>query len=405
MKIGKIAVIREGKRPPDKRTPLTPEQCKKLQDIYPDLEILVQKSKIRAYADEEYQKLGLKLVDDVSEADVLFGVKEVNIEDLIPNKTFFFFSHTTKMQPYNRNLLRAILDMKIKLVDYEELRSKKGKRLIGFGRYAGVVGCYNGLLAYGQRTGKFNLKPAHHCEGMDELENELSKITLPQDFKIVLTGTGRVAKGAMEILEKKGVKKLTPKQFLNEGNDKPVYVQLSVGKYNKRKDGKEFKTPDFYRNPKDFESDFYQYAKVADMYIAGHFWDSKAPQILTKEQISRHDFKLKVIADISCDIKEPIASTLRPSTIDEPVYGYDRISGKEVSNVDNDNVVSVMAVDNLPCELPKDASEGFGETLLEKIIPNLLEGNGDIIERATIAEGGKLKPGFQYLQGFVDGKI
>lgn len=401
--ISKIGIIKEGKTPPDRRTPLTPKQCKRLQETYPEIEILVQKSKIRAFNDKEYQGFGLRLVDDISDADVLFGVKEVNIEDLIPNRTYFFFSHTTKMQLYNRDLLRAILDKNIKMVDYEELRNKKGHRLIGFGRYAGIVGCYNGFLAYGRRNKSFELKPAHECEGMVELEKELPKIKLPDSYKIVLTGTGRVAKGVMEILEKVGVDKISPKEFLSKDFKKPVYTQLSVGKYNRRKDGKEFKTQDFYNHPEEFESDFYKYAQHADMYIAGHFWDSKAPQILTRDQLERTDFKIKVIADISCDIKEPVASTIRPSTIADPIYGYDRQKHEECTNEDNENVITVMAVDNLPCELPKDASEGFGNTLLEKIIPNLLTVTSEIIETATIAEAGKLKPKFRYLQAFVDG--
>lgn len=401
--IRKIGIIKEGKNPPDKRVPLSPEQCKRLQENYPEVEILVQKSAIRAFADEEYKALGISVVEDVSSADALFGVKEVNIEELIPNKTYFFFSHTTKKQPYNRNLLKAILEKNIKLVDYEELRNNNGNRLIGFGRYAGIVGCYNGFLALGQRNQKYSLKSAHHCEGMAELLMELSRIKLPSSYKIILSGTGRVAKGAMEILEKAGVKKVSPNEFLDEDFGEAVFAQLSVGKYNKRKDGKEFKTHDFYSHPKEFESDFYKYAKVADMYVAGHFWDSKAPQILTKEEISRPDFKIRLIADISCDIKEPIASTIRPSSISDPIYGYHRQKHSETKSEDNEDIITVMAVDNLPCELPRDASEGFGETLLKMIVPKLIEGNAETIERATIAEGGKLKPRFEYLQDFVDG--
>ena len=401
----KIGIIREGKTPPDKRVPLTPAQCKLLMEKYSDIEILVETSPIRAFKDEEYEEEGIKVVDDLSECSILFGVKEVPFDMLIPNKTYFFFSHTYKKQPYNRDLLRTILDKKIRLIDYEVLTAEGGTRLIGFGRYAGIVGAYNALLAAGKKLERYELKPAHECEDRKEVERELKKIRLPEGFKTVITGKGRVAGGAMEILDAAGIRKVTPKAILEESFSEPVYAQLGVQHYNKTKDGSEFKKSEFYASPERFDSDFAKYSKVADMYISCHYWDSSAPFIFTREDAKGDSFNLKVVADISCDIDGPVASTLEPSTIADPLYGYDP-SEEEVTDFMEDSAIGVMAVDNLPCELPKDASEDFGEELIKKIIPELLEKeNSSVIRRATQTNlEGKLTSEFEYLQDYVQGK-
>lgn len=400
----KIGIIREGKNPPDKRVPLSPKQCQSLQEVYPNVEVIVQPSAIRCFRDEEYEVKGLKLKEDLSDCSILLGVKEVPIDMLLPKKTYFFFSHTFKMQPYNRTLLRTILDKKIRLVDYEVLTDATGKRLIGFGRYAGVVGAYNGLLAYGLKTNRFSLKPAHECYDRREMEGELSKINLPKNFRLALTGGGRVAGGAMEILQAAGLKKVSPTQFKEENFEEAVYTQLSVLNYVKRKDGALFKTSDFYQNPEEFNSNFMEYAEGMDVYLACHYWDSKAPFIFTREDARNPVFNIRVIADISCDIDGPVASTLRPSTIADPLYGYDPYLEKEVDFLAN-NGIGVMAVDNLPCELPKDASEDFGRELMANVLPALL-GNDptNIIGRASETDlEGNLTEHFSYLENYVKG--
>ncbi|MEQ8624056.1 MAG: NAD(P)-dependent oxidoreductase [Vicingaceae bacterium] len=400
----KIGIIREGKTPPDKRVPFSPDQCKKIVARYPQVELLVQKSAVRAFDDAAYENAGPQLVDDLSAADVIFGVKEVLLEELLADKTYFFFSHTIKKQPYNRELLQTVLKQKIKLVDYECLTTKSGHRLVGFGRYAGIVGTYNAFLAYGQRSGRFQLKPAHECADRKELEQELKNIELPKNYKLVITGLGRVAGGAKEILEKLGIKEVSAEAILSEEFDQPVFSQLSVEDYFKKKDGSSFTREEAYENSALFESDFFKFAKVADLYITCHYWDAKGPIIFTKEQMQSEDFNIRVIADISCDIDGPIPSTVRPSTIEDPIYEYHR---KQLKVVDNsaEDTITVMAVDNLPCELPKDASEDFGEELMKSVLPNLLVSDNDaIIERATIAEKGALKPSFSYLDGYVKGE-
>lgn len=403
--MNKIGIIREGKTPPDKRVPLTPVQCKQLMQKYSDLEILVETSSIRAFRDEEYEKEGIRVVDDLSECSILFGVKEVPFDMLIPNKTYFFFSHTYKKQPYNRDLLRTILNKKIRLIDYEVLTTESGRRLIGFGRYAGIVGAYNALLAVGKKFERYELKPAHDCEDRKEVERELKNVSLPKGFKTVITGKGRVAGGAMEILDSAGIRKVSPSAFLEETFSEPVYTQLGVQDYNKTKDGSEFKKSEFYEFPERFDSDFAKFSEVADLYISCHYWDSSAPFIFTREDAKEDSFNVKVVADISCDIDGPVASTLEPSTIANPLYGYDP-SEEVVTEFMDDTAIGVMAVDNLPCELPKDASEDFGEELIKNILPELFEKEkSSVIRRATQTSlEGKLTPEFEYLQDYVEGK-
>ena len=400
-----IGIIKEGKNPPDRRVPFTPEHCKALVEKFPQVEIQVQKSSIRAFSDDEYVAKNLKLVEDLKDAAVIFGVKEVLIKDLIPNKTYFFFSHTIKKQPYNRDLLRAVLEKNIQLVDYECLTTKDGQRIIGFGRYAGIVGTYNGFLAFGKRSNSFQLKPAHLCKNKVELLEELKKVVLPENFKIAITGLGRVAGGALEIFQALNLKQVSPSEYLTSNFSEPVFTQLSVEEYFKKPSNELFEREEVFQFPERFENNFMPYARETDLYISCHFWDSKGPVIFTKEEMKSSDFRIRTIADISCDIDGPIPSTIRPSTIDDPIYEVDRISGDELTeNADKENSITVMAVDNLPCELPRDASEGFGKDLLEKVIPNLLgEDEDQVFERACIAANGKLMPNFKYLEDYVKG--
>ena len=399
----KLGVILEGKTPPDKRVPLTPQQCVKVQDIFPNVEVLVQSSSVRSYKDEEYSSLGIEVVSDISSCDILMGVKEVPIDQLIPNKTYLFFSHTFKEQPYNRKLLRAILDKKIRLVDYETLTDKKENRIIGFGRYAGIVGCYNGFLAYGLKHKLYKLKPAHQCADRVELEKELEKINLPSNTKIVATGFGRVGNGAREIFNSIGLKEVKPFEFLNQEFAEPVFTHLKAKDYYARADGKPFDRDAFFESGKGHISTFDRYLKKANMYIACHYWDSSSPFIISRADLKSPDIKTSLIADVSCDIDGPVASTLRPSTISNPHYGYDPNTESEVDFYAN-NSIGVMAVDNLPCELPKDASEDFGNELISRVFPVLFGEDPDrIIERASETDlNGNLMPDYAYLKEYVN---
>lgn len=402
----KIGIIREGKTPPDKRVPLSPEQCERILNEYPEVELYVEKSEIRKFKDSEYERLGIAVVDNVEHCDVLLGVKEVPIDQLIPNKKYLFFSHTFKKQPYNRKLINAVLDKNIQLIDWEVITNSKGQRLIAFGRYAGIVGAYNGFLAYGKKTGKYSLKPANECEDRAEMEAELDKVVLPENFKVVLTGHGRVGGGALETIScMPQIKEVSPEDFLNKDFDHPVYTVLGVQDYNRTKDGSAFDKKKFYADPSEnFESDFLKYAKVADMYIACHYWDNRSPFIFSREDAKDPEWNVKVVADVSCDIDCAVACTIRPSTIADPIYGYNAATESEDDYM-KDGVIAVMAVDNLPCELPKDASVDFGEMFLEHVLEPLLGNDPEhVIERASETKDGHLTEHFAYLQDYVEGK-
>ena len=399
----KIGIIKEGKVPADMRVPLTPKQCVEAQTKFPNMEIAIQSSDVRVFKDANYSDLGVAVTDQVSDADVLMGVKEVPLDMLIPNKTYFFFSHTTKEQPYNRELLQTIIKKKIRIIDYEGLTNEKGIRLIGFGYYAGIVGAYNGILAWGKKHKTFELCPAMQLNTLVDMAAELKKAKLP-NIKIALTGGGRVANGVLDVMKMMGIKKVGATDFIVGSFDEPVFAQLMVDDYNKRKDGLVKPATDFYENFTEYNSDFMRFAKVADLYIAGHFYAEHSPFIFTREDAKDPAFNIKVVADISCDIDGPVASTLRPSTIDDPLYGYDPKSESETS-FDAEGAITVMAVDNLPCELPSVASEGFGNEMIRSIIPQFFNGDkGDVLKNATIAEDGKLTDKYAFLQDFVDGK-
>ena len=398
----KIGILREGKQPPDKRVPFSPAQCSFLLQEYPHVEWAIQKSPIRCFTDEEYAQVGIQLVEDVSDCDLLLGIKEVPKSDLIADKTYFFFSHTIKEQPYNRDLLIKMIKLNITMVDYETLTQPNGKRLIGFGRYAGVVGCYNGFLAYGKRTKRYELKSAYKCFDRKEMEQEMSKIDLP-NIKIIVTGNGRVGRGALEIINALKLKEVSKEEFLTDFFNEPVFVHLDFLDYNTRKDGTPSSESDFFINPKKYQSTFMQYAQHADIFIAGHFYASGSPYLFTREDARSADFKIRTIADISCDIDGPVASTIRPSTIENPIYGYNPKTEQEDA-FDKENVISVMAVDNLPCELPKDASEDFGNEMIKHILPALLGyDQDDLINRASICKNGDLNTPYEYLRAYVNG--
>ena len=399
----KFAVIQERKSPPDRRVVLDPKSCQILLSNFPSAELLIESSPIRAFSDADYNAAGLKVVADVSAAEVLIGVKEVPIEALIPNKSYFFFSHTIKKQPYNRKLLQAILNKNITLYDHETLVNEANHRLIGFGYYAGVVGAYNGLRTLGLKLNSFELPKATDLNDRAALNAQLDQLTIP-NVKIVLTGTGRVGQGAKEILDYLNIKKVSVDQFINNSFTEAVYVQLDVLDYCERQDGNTLEKKDFFKHPEAYQSTFERFTAVADFFIAGHFYGKGAPAFFTREQAKSPSFNLKVVADISCDINGPVACTIRPSTIDQPIYGYDAETETEVV-FSNASAIAVMAVDNLPCELPKDASEGFGHTFVEKIIPDFFNHDAmGVLKRSKMTENGQLTPAFSYLQAYVDGK-
>ncbi|WP_339652136.1 NAD(P)-dependent oxidoreductase [uncultured Maribacter sp.] len=399
----KFGIIRERKNPPDKRVVLSPKACQKVLKSHKRAELIVEPSPIRAYSDDMYTQLGITVADEMTDCDVLIGVKEVPIDALIPNKKYFFFSHTIKKQPYNRDLLQAVLEKNIELYDHEVITNKQEQRVVAFGRYAGIVGAYNGFRAYGLKYGLFKLPKANDLDDQEALIAELKKLRLPS-IKILLTGKGRVGNGAREMLDGMGMRRLNVAEYLEGTFNEPVYCQIDAGEYNKRKDGARGNKADFFANPSEYKSNFFRFAKVTDFYIAGHFYGQGSPYLFTREDAKHPEFKIRVVADVSCDIDGPVATTIRPSTIAEPIYGYDPISETE-TDYQKTTAIAVMAVDNLPCELPRDASEGFGEAFIKNVIPAFFNNDKDgVLQRARMTQNGKLTERFTYLQDYVDGK-
>ena len=398
-----FAIIKERKNPPDRRVVFSPSKLKQAAAQFPDARFIVESSEVRIFPDTAYTDAGFEVLQDVSQADVMLGVKEVPIDALLPNKKYFYFSHTIKKQPYNRSLLQAMLAKNIEMYDHETITKPGGARLIGFGRYAGLVGAYNGFRALGLRDELFTLPKVEHLPDLEGVKAALDKITLP-NIKIALTGSGKVAHGAKEILDHLNILEVSDTDYLTKEYTYPVYTMLDVMHYNKRQDGVKGSMQEFFKDPSGYQSNFMPYAKKTHYFIAGHFYGNGAPYLFTREDAKNKDFTINLIADISCDIDGPVAATIKASTIADPFYGYDPLQEKEVA-YNAPSAITMMAVDNLPCELPKDASEGFGDMFLEHVIPAFFNSDADgVLSRAKMtSDDGKLTQNFSYLQEYVNG--
>jgi len=398
----KIGLLREEKTPNDNRVPLTPSQCRTLMEEYSNIWVAVQPSPGRCYTDDEYRYQGIAVRENLSDCDLLLGVKEIPPHLLIPDKTYMIFSHTIKKQHHNKKLLRAILEKNIRLIDYECLKDEHGKRIIAFGRWAGIVGAYNTIRVIGLRTNRFELTPMYECHNFAEAQKEFHKLDLPP-WKIVLSGDGRVSEGAAFLMDIMKIRKVDPHSFLYKEFHEPIYTQLHSKDMYYRDGFEEFDSLDYHAHPEEYKSTFYPFSKVADAFINGIYWDKRIPIFFDEDQMREKDFNIKVIGDITCDISPDasVPSTLHASTILEPVYGYDPQSGTECEPYQSGSV-DVMAIDNLPNELPRDASEDFGNMLMSRVIPRLLKEWSTTIHKATIALDGKLNEPYSYLQDYVD---
>lgn len=404
----KIALIRERKIPADRRVAISPHDAAELNQSYEDLEMVVEASPDRVFPNEAYSRMGVEVVRDVGsdlpDCDVLFGVKEVPEEALIPGKTYFFFSHTHKEQEYNRKLLQALVSKGIRMIDYECLEWPDGGRIIGFGRWAGVVGVYNGFLTWGKKFGEYSLKPAYECASFEELIRELRNIEIP-NIRIALTGTGRVAGGAKEVLNALGIDQVDPTTFCSQEFSRAVFTCLDNEHIFRRKgsDGP-WDRDHFFANHEVYEGIFKPYTHCTDMLVNGMYWEDDMPALFTKEQTAADDFNIKVIADITCDVEGSVPITLRATSIEDPVVAWDPITQREILPYAPD-CIDVMAVTNLPTELPADASRDFSEVLSKEVVPLLLNHDPDgILRGATLCEGGKLTEKYSYLQNFIDEK-
>jgi saccharopine dehydrogenase (NAD+, L-lysine-forming) len=400
----KVGLLRETKIPPDRRVPLTPAQIVELKEKYPFVEFFVQPSDIRCFTDEEYRYLKIPMRENLENCDILMGVKEVDRRTFLVGKTYLFFAHVAKKQDHNLEMLREIMRKNIRLVDYEYLTTDKGLRVVAFGRWAGIVGAYNALRARGIKTNRFKLKPAYQCHDLDEMWAGLRLIQLKPGLKILVTGEGRVAAGAMETLSNcHNLQKVSPDDFLSRDYETPVVCQIGPQHYVKHKDGRPFDFNHFMNRPEDYVSDFLKYTRVTDVLITAHFWDPGSPVFFAPEDVEKPDFRISVIGDISCDIGGPVPTTLRATTIADPFYSYNRHKHCEEEPFSHPDNITVMSIDNLPGELPRDASGDFGRQLIEHVLHDLFMENGSaMIQRATITSGGRLEPQYDYLSDWVN---
>jgi saccharopine dehydrogenase (NAD+, L-lysine-forming) len=395
----RIGLIKERKIPVDTRVALTPGNCAELIAKFIGLEIVVESSQERCFSDEEYTKVGISVVHDMSTCDVLLGVKEVPKEELIAGKTYLFFSHTIKLQPHNRALFQTILKKYITLIDYECLHWPNGGRILGFGNWAGIVGTYNALLVWGKKTGDYELKPAWKCHDYEEVKKELAKVKTDK-LGIALTGDGRVAAGSIEVLNLIAAKEVDTDTFKSSDNTGIYFVHLDNSKLYSRKDGVDFESSHFYKNHEVYKCVFNQYLAHTDLLINGMYWENDMEALFIKRDTVKENFSIKVIADITCDVEGSVPITVKDTVIHDPVFGWDRKKGRIAAPYGEDTI-DVMAVSNLPAELPRNASEAFGKMLSKDVLPLIIKNLEDeIIDKATLTLHGKINAHFSYLNDY-----
>jgi alanine dehydrogenase len=398
----KIGLLKEGKIPPDNRVALTPAQCKWLVKHYPDIQIKVQSSVHRCFSDEEFKRAGIEITSELSDCDIILGIKEVPVGQLLENKTYLFFSHTRKKQVYNQRLLQTIIEKRCTLIDYECMEHQDGQRIIGFGFFAGIVGAHNGMMAYGLRTGNFKLDRVYKQKDFKELIHCYFGLKVP-NIKIAVTGSGRVAHGILEVMNLMGIIEVEKEEYLSREFAYPVYVQLKGSDLYAHKETGVYTREDFHEHPENYQCLFENYLSQTDILMNGVYWDVNVPRLFSLKAVSGRDFRIQVIADITDDSNGSVPINLGDQTIEDPVYGVDRQTFIKTKPF-LPGSVDVMAVGNLPNELPRDASKYFGEQLIKYILEDLFKGQSDILERATIVRQGQLTPRFEYLRDYAEGK-
>ena len=401
-----IGIIKES-RPDENRAPLVPEHIKKLKSKYPYLNIVVQPSKKRCFSDDEYKSKGAIINEDLSHCSIIFGVKEIDTGVLMNNKTYIFFSHTYKLNKETLNnaqgtpgmdkkeLLKSVLEKKIKLIDYENIRDKNSSRYLGFGRFAGIVGCYNTLNLCLELFNKQPLARAHRINSYERLISNLKNLYFP-NMKVLVTGDGRVAKGVLEVLRQTNIKEVSKEKFQNDNFDNPVFCNLETKDYVVSNLNKEFDLNHFIKYPKEYKSCALQYLERADVFISAHYWDPASPKIFNQDDLKNLN-DLKVVGDITCDVDGSVPTTIRSSTIDKPNFYIDRNTFKETVG----EGLAIMAVDNLPSELPRDSSKEFGDGIVNEVIPYILNEDDGRILNATITQNGSFLEKYNYLNDYI----
>ena len=398
-----IGIIRES-RNDENRTPLVPEHIKKYKESNPNINFIIQPSNSRCFSDEEYELCGAKINENLNECSIIFGVKEIDPNILINNRTYLFFSHTFKINKQQKNiekhkkdLLLSILNKKITLIDYENIRGKNGTRCLGFGRFAGIVGCYNTLNLLLKVLGKQSLASAYKINDYERLVLNLKNLYFPKT-KILVTGDGRVSKGVIELLNQTNIKAVSKKDFLEKKFDQPIFCNLETKDYVTNNSSTNFNLEHFIDNPQDYSSSALQYLKETDILISAHYWDPSSPKIFENEDLKVLQ-NLKIVGDITCDINGSVPTTIRSTTIEEPNYWIERYTLKEID--ENNDGIAVMAVDNLPSELPRDSSTEFSEGIIKEVLPFLLKEDDGRILNGTITTDGSFLEKYNYLNDYI----
>lgn len=425
-----IGIRKEDKNVWERRVPLIPGHVKKLKSEF-DITTLVEPFERRTFTDNEYKEAGAEVTPDYNDAPVIFAVKEIPIKLLQKDKTYIFFSHTIKGQDYNMPLLKKIMDLGCTLIDYETMTDENGRRVVFFGKYAGYAGMIDTLHGLGKRlnlsgieTPFLQIKPAYEYRDIEEAKQHVKQVSeeikekgLPTEVSPLVfgfAGYGNVYKGAAEVFDLLPFEEVTPEELsdMDEESGKIVKVVFKEKDMVKHKDGNPFELQDYYSNPENYVSAFSKYLDNIDVLINAIYWDDRYPVFVTKKYLkeNKDNLKLKVIGDITCDIDGAIEITYKSTPSDNPAFVYNPATDKYTDGYAGKGVVNI-AVDNLPAELPRDASTGFSNAL-NVFVPGIVNADMDksfedagydpVIKRAVIVYKGKLTPDYQYLEEYLD---
>jgi len=430
-----IGIRHEDKYTMERRVALPPDTVNEI--IKQGLEVFVESSPKRVFKDSEFTTAGAKVTDNLSECPVIFGVKEIPPTWFEEGKTYIFFSHVIKGQPYNMPMLKAMMEKKCNLIDYEKIADENGKRLIFFGRFAGLAGMINSLWSFGERLKSegienpfSEIKQAHTYHSLDETEKVISNVGeviksqgLPDaliPLVIGFTGYGNVSQGAQHIAGLLPVKEVTPTELLHLkewGNYSNKLVYKVVFKEEHLSEPIDpqtrFELQDYYKHPEKYKNQFEKYPPHLSILMNCMYWDVRYPRILTKDYIEKlflqGNMKLKVVGDVTCDPDGSVEFTHKGTKIEDPVFVYHPVERKPTMGFHGDGIL-VMAVDILPSELPRESSESFGHALL-RFVPAIAKADFDVdfetlilpheIKRALILHKGRLTPDFEYIQEYL----
>jgi saccharopine dehydrogenase (NAD+, L-lysine-forming) len=431
-----LGIRREDKNRWERRVPLTPEHVLELKKKY-GIETFIQPSNIRIFSEEAYQKVGAHVQDSLTPSSVVFAVKEIPVDFFEQGKTYVFFSHTIKGQKYNMPMLKKMMEMGCTLIDYERIIDRNGKRLVFFGRFAGLAGMVDTLWTFGQRlhweqidTPFREIKQAIHYKDLDEIKkhfNAVGKKIKTEGLPLSLTpliigfsGYGNVSVGAQEILDVFPIKEIKPEEIesvVNKPSNKVIYKVVFKEEHMVEpvSPGKKFDLQDYYHHPEGYHSAFERYIPFLSILMNCIFWNTQYPRLLTKDYLKKtfskkEKMRLRVIGDISSDVNGAIEFTEKTTSSDNPVFIYHPRTDTITDGYEGDGII-VMAVDNLPCELPRESSQSFSEILL-RFVPEIMNADFTVddfnkvvlpaeIKNAVVLYQGKLTPAYHYINKYL----